>query len=239
MLDLGIHFAPRHSFVSQGHDDPLTAPDKVSAQEGLDQKIRLGVIVQHDAVTQHVLVERGVRGDGCAVLRGYVLVEGGENLGIVHFAAHLSFDLNTAEKEKNQPSNPPLLSMPDGNKITSMEEEIAAILMTFVRSIADQSSAESILHRVHVLRNAIVLRMDWHILHCPYSVCNGILTLLRREPPGERRRVMAVVCDLVFSTLIGHNAYFTHFLNFSEGPDSAYWRIVPAGPREDDAEAVV
>jgi hypothetical protein len=119
-----------------------------------------------------------------------------------------------------------------------MEEEIAAILMTFVRSIVDQSSAESILHRVHVLRNAIVLRMDWHVVHCPIHVCNHILTLLRREQLGERRRLMSVVCDLVFSTLIGHNAYFTHFVNFSEGPDPAFWRFIPRGPMDDEGAAV-
>lgn len=120
-----------------------------------------------------------------------------------------------------------------------MEEEIAAILMTFVRSIVDRSSStEAVLHRVHVLRNAIVFRMDWQVVHCPIHVCNHLLTLLRQEQQGERRRLMAVVCDLVFSTLIGHNAYFTHFINFGEGPDPAYWRLVPRGPMEDDAAVV-
>ena len=114
-----------------------------------------------------------------------------------------------------------------------MENEIATILMTFVRSIVEQSSAESILHRVHVLRNAIVLRMDWRDLHCPITVSNHLLNLLRRELLGERRRMMAVVCDLVFSTLIGHNAFFSHFVNFPEGPDAAYWNQVPRGPGED------
>ena len=126
-----------------------------------------------------------------------------------------------------------------------MEDEIAAILMTCVRSIVDQSTtgggttnnntaAESILNRVLVLRNAIVLRMDWHVLHCPITVSNHILTLLRQEMIGDRRRMMAVVCDLVFSTLIGHNAYFTHFINFSEGPAGvAFWRLPPQGPIPD------
>ena len=119
-----------------------------------------------------------------------------------------------------------------------MEEEIAAILMTFVRSIVEQASAESILHRVHILRNAIVMRMDWQTLHCPIQVCNYMLSLLRRELLGERRRMMAVVCDLVFSTIIGHNAFFTHFINFTDGPGAAYWNMVPRGPADDDGAAV-
>jgi hypothetical protein len=121
----------------------------------------------------------------------------------------------------------------------AMEEEIAAILMTFVRSIVEQASAESILHRVHILRNAVVMRMDWQTLHCPIQVSNHILTLLRRELLGERRRMMAVVCDLVFASLIGHNAYFTHFINFSEGPSIAYWNMVPRGPVEEDSAVAV
>ena len=119
-----------------------------------------------------------------------------------------------------------------------MDEEIATILMTFVRSIVDQSSNETMLYRVHVLRNAIIFRMDWHVLHSPVLVCNHILTLLRNEPPTERRRIMAVVCDLVFSTLIGHNAYFTHFVNHSEGPGASYWQIVPQGPGTDEETLV-
>ena len=115
-----------------------------------------------------------------------------------------------------------------------MEDEIATILMTFIRSIVVQSSTESILHRVHVLRTAIVLRMDWHVLHCPFTVSNHILTQLRREPVGERRRMMAVVCDLVFSTLVRHNAYFTHFVNFSEGPH--FRELMPALPPGPDPD---
>jgi hypothetical protein len=119
-----------------------------------------------------------------------------------------------------------------------MEQEIAAILMTIVRSIVDQSSSssapESILHRVHLLRNAIVLRMDWHVVHSPIHVCNHILSLLRGEQMGERRRLMSVVCDLVFSTLIGHNAHFTYFVNLGEDPDPAFWRYIPRGPMDDD-----
>ena len=122
-----------------------------------------------------------------------------------------------------------------------MEGEIAAILTTFVRSIVEQSTSDSILNRVLVLRNAIVLRMDWHVLHCPITVSNHILTLLRQEMTGERRRMMAVVCDLVFSTLLGHNAYFTNFINFSEGPantttaTAAFWRLPPQGPTPDES----
>ena len=115
-----------------------------------------------------------------------------------------------------------------------MEEEIARILMTFVRSIVDQSSAESVLHRVHVLRNAIVMRMDWHTVHCPLQMCNCILTLLRVEAVGERRRLMAVVCDLVFTALVGHNAYFSHFINFSEGPGVSCLSGAPRGPSAEE-----
>jgi hypothetical protein len=120
-----------------------------------------------------------------------------------------------------------------------MEEEIAGILMAFVRSIVEQASSEAILHRVHILRNAVVLRMDWQILHCPILVSNHLLTLLRRELLGERRRMMAVVCDLVFSSLIGQNAYFTHFINFSEGPGIAHWNTVPRGPVDDEGAITV
>ena len=118
-----------------------------------------------------------------------------------------------------------------------MEEEIAALFMTSVRSIVNQATSESILHRVHVFRNAIVLRMDWRDVHCPISVSNHLLTHLRLEALGERRRMMAVVCDLVFGSLIGHNAFFTHFINFSEGPSETYWRMAPQGP-EVEEEAV-
>ncbi len=120
-----------------------------------------------------------------------------------------------------------------------MEEEIAAILMTFVRSIVEQASTESILHRVHILRNAVVMRMDWQTLHCPIRVSDHLLTLLRRELLGERRRMMAVVCDLVFASLIGHNAFFTHFINFSEGPGIAYGNTVPRGPVDEDSAVTV
>jgi len=115
-----------------------------------------------------------------------------------------------------------------------MEEEIASILVTSVRSIVEQSSSELILHRVHVLKNAIVFRMDWHSLHCPIAVSQHILTLLRRELAGERRRLMAVVCDLVFASLIGHNTYFTHFVNYSEGPCATFWKLAPQGPVPED-----
>ena len=115
-----------------------------------------------------------------------------------------------------------------------MEEEIAAILMATVRSIVLQGSTEAILQRVHVLRNAIVLRMDWRELHCPLAVSNHILTQLRREMHGERRRMMAIVCDLVFSSLVGHNAFFTHYINFSDGPGAFYDRLAPHGPVEED-----
>ena len=97
-----------------------------------------------------------------------------------------------------------------------MEEEIAAILVSFVRSISVESSVHSVLNRVHVLRNAIVLRMDWRNVHCPVAVSNHILALLCREDVRERRRRMAVVCDLVFASLIGHDSFFTHFVALSE-----------------------
>ena len=115
-----------------------------------------------------------------------------------------------------------------------MEEEIAAILMATVRSIVLQASAEAILQRVHVLRNAIVFRMDWRELHCPLAVSNHILALLRREMHAERRRMMAIVCDLVFSSLVGHNAFFTHYINFGDGPVAFHEGVVPNGPVMED-----
>jgi len=111
-----------------------------------------------------------------------------------------------------------------------MEEEIAAILMGTVRSIVFQGSAEAILQRVHVLRNSIVMRMEWRQLHCPIAVCNHILASLRREMHAERRRMMAVVCDLVFSSLLGHNDFFTHYVDFAEGPGALFDRVAPYGP---------
>ena len=118
-----------------------------------------------------------------------------------------------------------------------MEEEIAAILMATVRSIVLQASAEAILQRVHVLRNAIVFRMDWRELHCPLAVSNHILALLRREMHAERRRMMAIVCDLVFSSLVGHNAFFTHYINFGDGPDAFHGMVAPNGPVMEDEAA--
>jgi hypothetical protein len=38
-----------------------------------------------------------------------------------------------------------------------------------------------------------------------------------QENQLEQRRMMAVVCDLVFSSIIGHDAFFTHFISI-EGP---------------------
>lgn len=99
-----------------------------------------------------------------------------------------------------------------------MEEEIAMVLITVVRSIAQRSSVSSILNRVHVLRNAIVLRMDWRNGHCPIAVANHMLTLLTQENQLEQKRTMAVVCDLVFSSVIGHDAFFTHFISIEESP---------------------
>jgi hypothetical protein len=98
-----------------------------------------------------------------------------------------------------------------------MEEEIADVFITVVRSIAQRSTVGSILNRVHVLRNAIILRMDWRNSHCPIAVANHMLTLLMQENQLEQRRMMAVVCDLVFSSIIGHDAFFTHFISI-EGP---------------------
>ena len=101
-----------------------------------------------------------------------------------------------------------------------MEDEIAAILLTVVRSISAEQSAHSALNRIHVLRNVIVFRMDWRNVHCPIAVSNHILTLLCRENVRECRCRMAVVCDLVFSSLIGHDSFFTHFvaLGMEEAP---------------------
>ncbi len=111
-----------------------------------------------------------------------------------------------------------------------MEEEIATLLMGTVRSIVLQGSAEAILHRVHVLRNSIVMRMEWRQLHCPIAVSNHIRVMLRREMHDERRRMMAVVCNLVFSSLLGQNDFFTHYVNFSAGPMALYDRVAPYGP---------
>jgi hypothetical protein len=113
-----------------------------------------------------------------------------------------------------------------------MEEEIANIFMASVRSIVDQGSARAILQRVLVLRNAIVLRMDWNNVHCPMIVSNHLLSLIRREFCVERRRMMATVCDLVFSTLIGQNSFFTLYFEFSEGPAVVYTEALPGGPVE-------
>jgi hypothetical protein len=104
-----------------------------------------------------------------------------------------------------------------------MEKEIAAIFVAFVRSIADEPSVISVLNRVHVLRNALVLRMDWRLVHCPAAVSSHILHLLRREGVEQRRRRMAVVCDLAFSSLTENDAFFTHFVAIGE-------EVAPGGP---------
>jgi hypothetical protein len=105
-----------------------------------------------------------------------------------------------------------------------MEKEIASILVSFARSIADDPSASSVLNRVHVVRNTIVLRMDWRVVHCPAVVSNHILHLLHIEEAEQRRRRMAVVCDLAFSSLTGNESFFTHSVSISE--DTA-----PEGPK--------
>jgi hypothetical protein len=116
-----------------------------------------------------------------------------------------------------------------------MEEEVASILMSTVRSIVHQASAEAILQRVHVLRNSIVLRMDWNNVHCPLAVSNHLIALLRQEPHDERRQMMAVICDLVFSTLVGHNTYFTHYIHGGpHGAFMAYAGAVPYGPTHEE-----
>ena len=116
-----------------------------------------------------------------------------------------------------------------------MEEEVASILMSTVRSIVHQASAEAILQRVHVLRNSIVLRMDWNNVHCPLAVSNHLIDLLRQEPHDERRQMMAVICDLVFSTLVGHNTYFTHYIHGGpHGAFMAYAGAVPYGPTHEE-----
>ena len=97
-----------------------------------------------------------------------------------------------------------------------MEDEIAAILVNFVRSISAGTSTSTVLNRIFVLRNAIVLRMDWRTVHCPHAVANHILVHLARENVAERRRLMAIVCDLVFSSLIGHDSFFTNNIGASE-----------------------
>jgi hypothetical protein len=106
-----------------------------------------------------------------------------------------------------------------------MEDEIAAIFVNFVRSISAGTSVTTVLNRIHVLRNSIVLHMDWREIHCPLAVANHMLIHLGRENMPERKRLMAVVCDLVFSSLIGHDSFFTHFVARSEVEDTA-----PYGP---------
>ncbi len=106
-----------------------------------------------------------------------------------------------------------------------MEDEIAAIFVNFVRSISTGTSVATVLNRTHVFRNSIVLRMAWREVHCPLAVANHMLTQLLQEHVPERRRLMAVVCDLVFSSLIGHDAFFTHFVARSETEEAA-----PVGP---------
>jgi hypothetical protein len=91
-----------------------------------------------------------------------------------------------------------------------MEDEIAAVFVNFVRSIAVDVSANTVLSRVHFLRNMVVLRMDWRNAHCPAALANHILVRLNRE--GGSRWMMAIVCDLVFAPLIGHETYFTEFI---------------------------
>jgi hypothetical protein len=113
-----------------------------------------------------------------------------------------------------------------------MEEEIANILMMSIRSIVDQGSARTILKRVLVLRNAIVLRMDWSNVHCPQLVSNHLLSLIRTEFCAEKRFMMAGVCDLVFSTVNGQNSFFTNYFEFSEVPQGFTNAVMPYGPIE-------
>jgi hypothetical protein len=114
-----------------------------------------------------------------------------------------------------------------------MEEEIANILMTSIRSIVDQGSARAILKRVLVLRNAFVLRMDWSNVHSPQLVSTHLLSLIRTEFCAEKRLMMAGVCDLVFSTVTGQNSFFTNYFEFSELPQSFTYAVgMPCGPIE-------
>jgi hypothetical protein len=114
-----------------------------------------------------------------------------------------------------------------------MEEELANIFMASIRSIVDQGSARAILKRVLVLRNAIVLRMDWSNVHCPRLVSTHLLSLIRTEFCAEKRLMMAGVCDLVFSTVNGQNSFFTNYFEFSELPLSFTEAVgMPHGPIE-------
>ena len=88
-----------------------------------------------------------------------------------------------------------------------MEAEIASIFMAFIRSIVVQSSAATILQRAHVFRNTIVLRMDWHNVHCPVALCNHLRVLLSREI--DTGCTMAIACDFIFSSLINQDTFFT------------------------------
>ncbi len=92
-----------------------------------------------------------------------------------------------------------------------MEDEIAEIFVNFARSVVVGTNP---LNRIHVMRNAIVFRMDWRTLHCPFTVANRVVMLLNRE--GACRQSMAVVFDLVFSSLIGNDSFFTQSVAIDE-----------------------